>query len=800
MERKVEERDISAWLKAFLPGRVLLWEELVRAVKENGFTVSEEDLRRQVEWLERSGRVTLSAGIVSQRGKKGTFFRCARCGEEERLLIRACASCRRQCATCEACLPLGRCRTCSLLVIGNAGQAGGGQAGRVAFPVEGGLAWRGRFSPFQERAVRAAVQLVRNEIPERELLIHAVTGAGKTEITFPAIAEALRAGRRVGVVTPRRDVVLELAPRLGQAFPDVSVVALFGGCPERWAMGPLMVMTAHQALRFRKAFQLLVVDEVDAFPFHHEPLLPRAVAGALAEEGRILYLTATPPDALLSRVERGEVAAVTIPQRHHGRPLPVPQWVAARKLQEKIHQGKGIPEVEKMVRIVRGTGGQLLVFVPRVKDVSIVVRWWRRQFPDDLERVNGTHASDPERDRKVAAFRQGKLRVLVTTTILERGVTISRCHVLVLFADAPVFDAAALVQIAGRAGRDAAFPEGEVWFLAEGRTRAMLKACEQIREMNRQAEKALAYGLHSAEMPQRPSVVSRPIRPGSSPVGLLPVRLFSAGMRRIWPLVQAGRQLFYPDGERCCFCERNVFHGVDWQQGVVSRWVVQKDRTALCRDCLEGMTWLTAGGALCRRCGRLMQEEHGAKREEERQICADCQWWMREGAALCLNRSVAHYQGRLREQWRRYKYGGQRSLEALWVEMLIYGWQCHQADLGWPDEILYVPMHPLSLQERGFNQAEVLASGLGEWLDKPVTDRLIRLTASVRQSQQGRQERLRALDGAFALDGGSERALVDKQVLLVDDIYTTGSTLEACARLLRGAGARRVASLTLARA
>src|SRR5690606_18043814 len=80
-----------------------------------------------------------------------------------------------------------------------------------------------------------------------------------------------------------REVVLELAPRLGQAFPHVPTVALYGGVPERWAMAPLMVMTTHQSLRFRRLFDLLIVDEVDAFPYHHDPMLPRAVAGALAD-------------------------------------------------------------------------------------------------------------------------------------------------------------------------------------------------------------------------------------------------------------------------------------------------------------------------------------------------------------------------------------------------------------------------------------------------------------------------------------------------------------------------------------
>jgi len=82
----------------------------------------------------------------------------------------------------------------------------------------------------------------------------------------------------------------------------------------------------------------------------------------------------------------------------------------------------------------------------------------------------------------------------------------------------------------------------------------------------------------------------------------------------------------------------------------------------------------------------------------------------------------------------------------------------------------------------------------------PVAERLQRVSAAVRQSGQSRAERLRTVDGVYRLAPGGEKQLAGKHILLVDDIYTTGSTLEACARQLCQAGARRVVSLTLARA
>ena len=81
-------------------------------------------------------------------------------------------------------------------------------------------------------------------------------------------------------------------------------------------------------------------------------------------------------------------------------------------------------------------------------------------------------------------FRNRELRVLVTTTILERGVTIPRSDVFVLDADAPLFDAASLEQMAGRAGRSKDDPNGRVYFCAPHSTRSQREAIRQIREMN----------------------------------------------------------------------------------------------------------------------------------------------------------------------------------------------------------------------------------------------------------------------------------------------------------------------------
>ena len=103
--------------------------------------------------------------------------------------------------------------------------------------------------------------------------------------------------------------------------------------------------------------------------------------------------------------------------------------------------------------------------------------------------IEATSSQDEDRHEKILRFRQGTSRILLTTTILERGVTIPKADVIVLDADSALFDAAALVQMAGRAGRSADDPYGKVHFLSREHTRSQVDSIHQIRAMNRLAER-----------------------------------------------------------------------------------------------------------------------------------------------------------------------------------------------------------------------------------------------------------------------------------------------------------------------
>lgn len=321
--------------------------------------------------------------------------------------------------------------------------------------------------------------------PGLEFLLWAVTGAGKTEMIYPLIAHEVAAGRKVLVATPRRDVVLELLPRMQRAFPEHTLIALYGGSEQRWESAEITLATTHQLLRFRHRFDLAVIDELDAFPFHNNPMLQYAARMAVRPGGRTIYLSATPPAAMQRQVKAGRLPYARVPVRFHRHPLPVPWLLRIPPLAKWVKAGRLPRKLKHMLDRSHMRGAQLFLFVPQIRWVQPLVELLRRAYPG--EAIEGTSSQDEERAEKVQGLRGKTIRILVTTTILERGVTIPKSDVFVLDAGAGLFDEAALVQMAGRAGRSLDDPAGYVVFAAAELTHSQVGAVRQIRLMNRLA-------------------------------------------------------------------------------------------------------------------------------------------------------------------------------------------------------------------------------------------------------------------------------------------------------------------------
>lgn len=174
-------------------------------------------------------------------------------------------------------------------------------------------------------------------------------------------------------------------------------------------------------------------------------------------------------------------------------------------------------------------------------------------------------------------------------------------------------------------------------------------------------------------------------------------------------------------------------------------------------------------------------------------VCANC-----EKRKWALSRLRAAYRavGSVREAILRFKYGREYPLRPWLGRWLWDGFREHYAGESW-DALIPVPLHPWRKRRRGFNQSLEVTRWMANKTGLPVREGLIREKVTLPQARLRRSERLRNLRGALALARGFDpRGL---RLLICDDIYTTGATADACARVLRQAGAAEVAALTVAR-
>lgn len=207
----------------------------------------------------------------------------------------------------------------------------------------------------------------------------------------------------------------------------------------------------------------------------------------------------------------------------------------------------------------------------------------------------------------------------------------------------------------------------------------------------------------------------------------------------------------------------------------------------ICGNCRSGVKLIEP--PWCDRCGLPVQ---GAITTDFK--CGNC-----SGSELFFRfaRAAASAEGCVLDAIHRYKYQ-----QALWVEPFLAELLVSRASSGlrqsdW-DFIVPVPLHPTKRRERHFNQAERLARRLGEATGIPVNARVVQRIAFTRtQTRLSREERLLNVSGAFALKKGANVAKA--RVIVVDDVFTTGSTTNACARELVRGGVDDVCVWTVAR-
>lgn len=815
----------------------------------------EENSRKLLEAVQKlylEGRISIRPAVYED--ESGSLV-CGRCLSSQGLTQHDCAACQSDCYYCVTCARYGETRTCLPLVevLNNRVKANNKIADDSAtdekLPVKSESEFERQEEivpiyphPLTEEQLGVSKRILEIVQAGENGLVWAVTGAGKTEMVFAAIAWVLGQGQgpRVLVATPRKDVVMELLPRFRAAFPTVSLNAVYGGSDDKHEDASLIIASTHQLIRYRdQVFDLVVIDETDAFPYAGDELLYRHAHRV--GKGQHVYMTATPDRDLLSSVPEANI--LTLFGRHHGQALPEPAWMQVPSLTARANPldkfGKFIKTFAKReskqresklsVGLIRAleqipAGSIGMIFVPSINRGH----WLHKLLGDyygDNKRITFVYAADPDRMAKIQALRNREYDLVVTTTILERGVTIPDSHVIVVDAENPVFNKSTLIQIAGRVGRTVAYPSGVVLFLGKYLTDDIKSAITEIKSINKEYKnKSKGSKNGSSKSNSSKSNSGKQDRVDWQSKANSTNKLGASNLKA-W--LDEAANLFFPQLPACRICDKAVkvnklpFEAVGQQ--ALPQSLEYKVKGLLCDSCRESMVLI--GDSYCQLCGRQMEGQ------ADQSYCRDCQDNHGRDRHFQANRALLKYNDWSQEIIHRFKYYGDRGLADLLGIFLEEGLATYYPETKdskvykedktvtpneqtinikdgkrW-DLIMPVPLHADRLAERGYNQADLLARPLAAKLGISYDEEsLVRIRYTDKQSHRTRADRVRALENAFAISGDSQQSvnyrnsrLLGKKILLIDDIYTTGTTMDACAQVLIQAGAESVSCLTIAR-
>ena len=219
--------------------------------------------------------------------------------------------------------------------------------------------------------------------------------------------------------------------------------------------------------------------------------------------------------------------------------------------------------------------------------------------------------------------------------------------------------------------------------------------------------------------------------------------------------------VLYP--QTCCFC------------GKISKEYI-------CKDCIEKITYIEE--PVCKKCGKPI-------RYEEAEYCGDCAktvFSYEQGKSIWLHTDAVRW------SVYQFKYHNRRIFGKFYAQELfrIYGKWIRENNIN---VIIPIPLHKKRQRNRGYNQSEIVARELGKLLRLPVnTKAVVRARNTKPQKELSHKERYHNLKEAFHV---TKHWKGERHVLLIDDIYTTGNTIDSMAKLLRQKGAEKVWFLTI---
>lgn len=304
---------------------------------------------------------------------------------------------------------------------------------------------------------------------KKSVFLQAVCGAGKTEMILETIKTAIDNHSVVCFCIPRVEIIKQIGQRMRKYLPNLKICVLHGE-NKQIDDSPLIISTPQQLINFYQEFDLMIIDEADAFPYSGNRFLERLVQKAMKPHAPLFMMSATITSDLQKLIKNKEIDFFELFVRYHLRKLPEPKFKKCLNIDDKS-------VISEIVRLSE-SNHKLIIYVSSIKKADLL-----------SVKLNGLNLKNQVissltkyKFEVIKAFEGQDCPLIISTTILERGVTFTNLNVLVLEADNPIFSTSTLVQIAGRVGRNDLL--GEVVFMSRYKSKAMIEALETIKEKN----------------------------------------------------------------------------------------------------------------------------------------------------------------------------------------------------------------------------------------------------------------------------------------------------------------------------
>lgn len=229
-------------------------------------------------------------------------------------------------------------------------------------------------------------------------------------------------------------------------------------------------------------------------------------------------------------------------------------------------------------------------------------------------------------------------------------------------------------------------------------------------------------------------------------------------------------EVIYPSGLYCISCGSMIDDSRDY---------------ALCDECMTRFHWV--GEKTCEKCGKILADDYRHK------LCWDCRQFdhVFDRGFTCVQYGLLERGVLMDYKYKGKSYIGRKLGDILYDRMAVEAVEY--------DMIVPVPIHPKRQAVRGYNQAQIMAASMAKKAEVPcVSELLVRKRETAAMKGLGSFDRYENLENAFAVSPKNHYTIAGRSILLVDDIYTTGSTLDACSKVLKDAGAASVYVLTFA--